>query len=257
MAPALNGRRRALGALAALAAGAEREASAPAVADEVEAFGFSRLPPGAPVAPPYRVFSLSGRVPRTEYRFVAEGGRTVLEAEARGSTAALVRELRVDPARRPRLDWRWQALALVQRGGLGRRETDDFALRLYVSFDLPLARLPALERTRVRLARAIWGPEVPAAALCYVWDASAPVGTVVPNAYTDRVRMIVVDSGEALLGRWREHQRDVAADWRLAFGAGAGAVPPVNALIASTDTDNTGETVLARYGDAAFRAAEA
>ena len=120
----------------------------------------------------------------------------------------------MDPAEFPILAWRWKALNLVARGGLATKETDDFALRLYVTFDLDPDRLSLADRMRISLARAFWGTKLPLAALCYVWDGQAPRGTFAPNAYTDRVRMVVADSGTAALGRWVEHERDVAADFR-------------------------------------------
>jgi hypothetical protein len=43
----------------------------------------------------------------------------------------------------------------------------------------------------------------------------------------------------------------VVEDFRRAFGADA---PAINGVIVSTDTDNTGETAEAYYGDVEFRA---
>ncbi|MGH7023888.1 MAG: DUF3047 domain-containing protein, partial [Caulobacteraceae bacterium] len=105
-------------------------------------------------------------------------------------------------------------------------------------------------RLGVEIARALYGPDAPAAALCYVWATRAPVGTFAPNAYSGRVQMVVVESGEAALGRWRAYDRDVAADYRRAFGA---APPRVKGVLVSTDADNTGETAEAYYGDVSFR----
>ncbi|MGD9953253.1 MAG: DUF3047 domain-containing protein, partial [Burkholderiales bacterium] len=72
-----------------------------------------------------------------------------------------------------------------------------------------------------------------------------------PNAYTGRVRMVVVDSGPENLGRWVEHERDVGADYRQAFGT---APPPVKGVVVSTDTDNTRDTAETFYGDVLLRA---
>jgi microcompartment protein CcmK/EutM len=77
------------------------------------------------------------------------------------------------------------------------------------------------------------------------------VDTIAPNAYTDRVRMVVADSGGAGLGRWVAHERDYSADFRRAFGQ---EPPPVNGVIVSADTDNTGESVESYFGDIEFRA---
>jgi len=61
----------------------------------------------------------------------------------------------------------------------------------------------------------------------------------------------VVESGAARLGRWSDYERDVAADYRRAFGA---EPPAVSGVVVSTDTDNTGERAEAYYGDIEFRA---
>jgi hypothetical protein len=219
--------------------------------DAVAAMRFSDLRPGTPLPADYRPYAFSAQARHTEYTLVADEGRTVLRARADASTAGIIRDLRVDPDTHPVLAWRWKAVRLPERGDLRTKAGDDFAARMYVVFDLRLAALPFGERFGVTMARLIYGEDVPAAALCYVWATRAAVGTVAPNAYTGRVRMVVVDSGRANLGRWVAHERDVAADYRLAFGE----VPPaVSGVVVSTDTDNTGEAAEAYYGDVAFRA---
>lgn len=241
-------RRRFLAAAAALGLlpGAPLRAAAP-----VPAMRFSTLAPGAPLPPEFRAYAFAGQARRTEYALVEDEGQTVLRARADASTAGIIRDLTVDPATHPVLAWRWKATRLVEKGDLRSKAGDDYAARLYVTFDLRLAELPFGERFGVTLARIIYGDDVPSAALCYVWDARAPVGTLAPNAYTGRVQMIVVESGAAPLGRWRAYERDVAADYRRAFGS---APPAVSGVVLSTDTDNTGERAETYYGDVAFRA---
>ena len=83
---------------------------------------------------------------------------------------------------------------------------------------MPLERLPFATRTRIRLARIFFGSDLPVAALCYVWDNRHAPGTQAWNAYSDHVRMVVVESGSACAGRWVDEARDVAADWQASFG---------------------------------------
>lgn len=54
--------------------------------------------------------------------------------------------------------------------------------------------------------------------------------------------MIVVESGADKAGLWVTVTRDLAADFRAAFGEEA---PPVIGVVIATDTDNTGERVTA------------
>jgi hypothetical protein len=217
--------------------------------DSVPALGFSSLAPGAALPGWLDPVDFGARVRPTEFALVSDEGRTVLRALARASASGLARSLRIDPSEHPILAWRWKTANLVARGGLGSREGDDFPLRLYVTFDLDPATLPLGDRMRLSVARALWGARLPAAALCYVWDSRAAPGTIAPNAFTDRVRMIVADSGPSRLGRWVAHERDVAADFRNAFGMPA---PQINSVIASADTDNTGDTAESWFGDALF-----
>jgi Protein of unknown function (DUF3047) len=79
----------------------------------------------------------------------------------------------------------------------------------------------------------------------YVWDATAPVGTVIVNPRSDRIRKIVVDSGPSQLRRWRDHRRDLVADYRLAFGEEPG---PLAAIALMTDSDNTASRAQSWYG---------
>jgi hypothetical protein len=216
--------------------------------DIVDAMRFSSLVPGAALPSEYRLFGFDG-VPRTQFTPVQDEGRTVLHARAQRSMAAVVRSVRVAAEARPRLSWRWKALRLPERSELATRAGDDFAARLYVAFDLGLSALPLGTRIGVWLARLAYGADVPAAALCYVWAAHARVGEIAASAFTERVRMVVVESGAAHIGQWRHYDRDVLADYAQAFGS---AAPAVSGVAVSSDADNTGSAAEALFGDVRF-----
>ena len=217
--------------------------------DVIEAMRFSSLQSGAALPDWLQPYEFPNLPRHTQFTLVEDDARTVLAARANASSSGLVRRLRADPRRFPVLAWRWKVMNLPLKGDIGTKAGDDFAARIYVVFDLDTATLSISERMQLALARAIWGEQVPAAALCYVWDVRTPAGTIVPNAYTDRVRMVVADSGSAGLGRWISHERDLAVDFRRAFGV---EPPLVSAVIVSADTDNTGETTESYFGDIEF-----
>jgi hypothetical protein len=80
----------------------------------------------------------------------------------------------------------------------------------------------------------------------YIWSEQVAVGTVIPSAHTSQVRMLVVASGAADLGQWQSLRRNIAEDYRLAYGAAPG---PLLGIAVMTDTDNTGTTAVGQYAD--------
>ena len=210
---------------------------------------FSALKAGGPLSREMRPWEFGGAARPTRYSLVSDEGVVVLRAEAAASASGIVREVRLDPRTHPLLSWRWKVMNLLERADIRSKAGDDFAARVYVTFELDAATLPVAERMKLSLARALYGEGVPAAALCYVWDARSPRDTLVPSAYTERVRMIVAESGAARTGQWVSIQRNIREDYKRAFGGEPGAVTGV---VVSTDTDNTGETAVAFYGDISF-----
>ena len=130
---------------------------------------------------------------------------------------------------------------------LRRRDGDDAALKVCVLWDLPLERVPFVERQLLRLARSKTGEALPAATVCYVWDRQIAVGSTVPNPYSRRMRYLVLRSGDA--GRWQEERRDVAADFLTLFGDESGSAPPVIGVAVGADADNTQGRSLAFVAD--------
>ncbi len=224
-------------------------AATSAVGADVNVAPFSDGKAGAAPAEPWRATKLP-KVPReTRYGLVDDAGTIVLRADAGASMAGLSHALHLDPKAKPVLEWRWKVSGVLAKSVFGTKAGDDFPARVYVLFDYDTAKLPFGTRIKLKLARAMYGDAVPAAGLCYVWDAKAEVGTAVWSPYTDRLRMIVVTSGAAQAGRWVSVRRNVADDFRAAFGEDP---PAISGVAVATDTDNTGEAVTAWYGDIRF-----
>ncbi len=185
----------------------------------------------------------------TQYRLVADNGKVVLMAEAKNSMSGLIHPLRVDLRQTPLLRWRWKIAGPVKSADMTKKSGDDYAARIYVMFDYPADKLSLGTRIKLQLAEKFYSQKIPTAALNYVWDNRHPVGSLQANTYTDRARMMVLQSGAEKSGQWVTETRDLAADFRLAFGEEA---PDVVAVALASDTDNTGESVTAWFGDIEF-----
>jgi hypothetical protein len=181
-----------------------------------------------------------------EVALVEDAGTTVLRIHSADAAGSVAHRLRADARSTPVLAWRWKVDRVIEGADLKRKEGDDYAARVYVSFDVPESSLSLGDVVRIRLAKLIYGADLPTAALCYVWDNRHPAGTSVWNAYSSRVRMVVVRSGAADAGRWFAETRDVAADFRAAFGE---AAPDITGVAVSADTDQTHERATAWFGD--------
>ncbi len=209
---------------------------------------FSHMQAGAPVTG-WTVLKPAPKAPDTVYTLVTEDGHTVLKADADRSMSGLVYATRVDLAKTPLLRWRWKITEPVAAGDMTKKSGDDYAARIYVMFDYPREKLSFATRTKLKLGEAIYGQKIPTAALNYVWDNRQPIGTIQPNTYTDRAQMVVVESGSSKAGQWVTETRDLAADFKAAFGEDA---PAVVAVALATDTDNTGSHVVSWFGDMQF-----
>src|SRR5690606_26572483 len=133
---------------------------------------------------------------------VADGERRVLRIHSAQSASSWVSRLNVNAAQRPWLHWQWKVSHALAGSDLRSKGGDDYAARLYVFFDLPSEQLSLTDRLQLAAARALSGADLPAAALCYVWGGSQPVGVSAWNPYTDRVRMIVLDNQETVVNQW-------------------------------------------------------
>lgn len=210
---------------------------------------FSNASPGAVFPAGWAHQALPGVERPNRFDLVPEGNNTVLRVVSDRSASSLAFARRIDAAATPLLKWSWRISRAVADSDLRTKSGDDYAARVYVLFDLPVDRLSMGDRLKISAARLLHDAEVPAAALCYVWGTAQAAGESGWNPYTDRVRMIVVDSGNEHAGKWRDVVRDVAADFKAAFGE---PLPPVSGIALGADTDNTNDQAETFFGDFRF-----
>ena len=200
-------------------------------------------------ASPWRVIGLPKQSkPFTRFSIVSLDGQRVLRVEAVASYGNLDHPLVDVPEGARRLSWRWRVDELVAGADLRRKDGDDSPIKVCALFDLPMSALPFVDRQLLRLARVSAGENLPSASVCYVWDNQLAPGTVLDNAFTRRIRTIVLRGPETPLRGWVSEQRDVAADFLRLFGDEAGTVPPLMGVAVGADADNTRGRSLAFVG---------
>jgi Protein of unknown function (DUF3047) len=197
--------------------------------------------PGTMPPPPWREVLLPKQtLPKTRFELVDIDGTRALRIESPASYGTLVHALDAPRAAVPVLSWRWRLDRAVAGADLRQKAGDDAAVKVCVMFDHALDRVPFVERQQLRLARLLSGEPLPAATLCYAWDRLLPAGSVLPNAYTGRMRWMVLQGQGSPLGEWRSEQRDLRTDFLKAFGDEATELPRISAVLVGADADNSG-----------------
>ena len=182
----------------------------------------------------------------TVYTVAQDGDRgAVLRASAEQSASLYVAMLKPAIAHRPTtLSWEWKTDALVAGADNRDKAREDAPLRVLVAFDGDQASLPKEEQTRFKRAKNLTGRSIPYAVLMYIWSDQVACGQ------RDRLgpHEPGQDAGRGFwahgLGAWQSVQRNLADDYKLAFGAAPG---PVLGVAVMTDTDNTGASAVGEY----------
>jgi len=220
--------------------------------DTIKVGLFSEASSDAVLPAGWEALNLGEAERHSEYILVEDDGVLVVQAVSENAASAMVYPIKVDLKKTPIVQWRWKIDNILNKGDAARKEGDDYPARLYILFDYDASRLSWFEKLEYEAYYLLTGIYPPLAALNYLWANKLPVGTLVPNIYSERVQMYAVNSGSEKIGEWVTQQRNIYEDYLQAFGE----EPPAIAGIAiMTDTDNTGEKATAYYGDIRLLAA--
>lgn len=187
---------------------------------------------------------------RTKYALARKDGTTVVKATSNGGAAGLIHRQAISPEQYPVIEWRWNVERVLPKDDEQSKSGDDYPARLYITFDYDEDDLGFFDRMKLKGMKALGYDNIPLRALSYVWASHSPVGEVYDNPYTDWVQMLPVESGEKKAGTWTSERRNVLEDYRAAFGEDP---PPISGVAIMTDTDNTGTSATAYYGDIVFK----
>lgn len=171
--------------------------------------------------------------------------RQALRVKAKSSVSILRQRFEPTLGRVDSLRFSWRVDGLPDQADLSQAALADSPVRVVLAFEGDRQRWSPRTHRLSEMSRLLTGEELPYATLVYVWSVKDAPGSVVMNPRTDRIRKLVLDSGSEQLGQWRDHSRDVRADFLLAFGEEPG---PLRAVALMTDTDNTQSRLTAWYG---------
>ncbi|MFC1814822.1 DUF3047 domain-containing protein [Thermodesulfobacteriota bacterium] len=211
---------------------------------------FSSAAEGTVYPPGWELLTFKKIPQHTHYTLVKDGNVVVVKATSRASSSGLIRKIKINPQEYPIIQWRWKVSNIYEKGNVTQKQGDDYPARLYITFAYNPTDLSFFEKAKYEAARLLYGEYSPVGAITYIWESKSPKGTIVPNPYTDRVRMIIVESGDNRLNQWIQEERNIYEDFKRAFEKEPSLISGVAIM---TDSDNTGESATAYYGDIVFK----
>ena len=166
----------------------------------------------------------------TRYERVKIDGQAAIRAEGRQSASGLYREVAYRTSDYPWIEWAWRVDRLQSDADIRTKAAQDFAASIFLIFE---ESMWLMKHTSI---------------LSYVWtNDRVRAETLVESPYHPGTsRSIVIESGEERLGQWVDERRNLAEDYRRAFGKD----PPdlVKTIALFTDNDQTGQPVVSYYG---------
>lgn len=167
----------------------------------------------------------------TRYRVDAAGSESILKAVSAVSASGLVKELRVDLNETPYLNWRWKVDEALVNLAEDTKVGDDYAARIYVIVDGGWL---------------FWRTK----ALNFVWSSGDRKNTRWPNAFApDNALMVALRDHSDGINRWqyeRVNVKQLLEEWL------GDSVSHIDAIAIMTDTDNSGLSAAASFGDLYF-----
>ena len=188
------------------------------------ALSAANWPPGASFPDGWQIKVNHGRPDVSQSR---DSDGPVLHLRSSRSSFGLERGVDIDPAALPWLTWRWRVAELPQGGDFRNIRTDDQAAQVLVAF-------------------------ADHHVLSYIWDTSAPRGTMQSASAIPLVHIfaVVCRSGTAELNQWVSESRNLAEDFQHAYGRPA---PHIKGLRLQINSQHTATSAESYFGQVVFR----
>ena len=188
----------------------------------------------------------------TNYSLIRNQGKKVIKATSNNAAGGLIYPTRIDPKEYPIIEWRWKVDGIIEKGNYRKKAGDDYPARIYITFDYDKSNLSFGDRIKYFTIKTFTSYKIPLRALNYIWANQAKKGTIAPNPFTNWVYMIATQSGGLKSGQWIVETQNILEDYRQAFGENP---PDITGVAIMTDSDNTGGSATAYYGDIIFKKA--
>lgn len=186
----------------------------------------------------------------TEYTLVTDGDMPHIKAVSNNSASGWKYLIDIDPKEYPIVEWQWKVDSVLENGDMTEKDGDDYAARIYITYDYSRRDLPLGERIKYGTMKTFTSFDIPLRSMNYVWANKAKVGRVQENVYTNWVNMVATESGNDKAGMWVTSTANVYDSYKTAFEEEPKNITGVAIM---TDSDNSKGSATAYYGNIVFK----
>jgi hypothetical protein len=178
--------------------------------------------PGVPAG-----WELKEKSGKADFAVVKDGDIAAGRFRSANSSFSLQKEVKVDLKQFPWLTWKWKVTKLPAGGDFRKSNTDDQAAQLFLAFS----------KTK---------------AIVYIWDTTAPAGLMEDTSPVPfmTVKVVVMQSGPAELGKWVTETRNVYNDYKKLYGS---EPPPVKGFRLQSNSQHTGTSGEGYFAEVMFK----
>ena len=164
---------------------------------------------------------------KADFAVVKDGDVAAGRFRSANTSFSLQKEVKVDLKQNPLLTWKWKVTRLPVGGDFRKSKTDDQAAQLFVAFS----------KTK---------------AIVYIWDTTAAAGLMEDTSPVPfmTVKIVVLRSGPAELGKWIAETRNVYDDYKKLYGS---EPPVVNGIRLQINSQHTGTSAESYFADVVFK----
>ena len=170
----------------------------------------------------------------TDYSLTQVDGKQVIVADSRQSASAFYKKIGINLDKTPILNWSWRKENTIDPGDELDKKGDDYIARIYV-----------VKTNRMILSTTI--------ALNYVWSYQHQKNDTWANPFAqDNSKMLAQRDASDPEATWFSERRNVALDFKRLHGKD---IQQIDGIAIMTDSDNSGLSATALYGDIFFSSA--
>lgn len=158
------------------------------------------------------------------YTIKIEGGNKYLQATDEGESVIMGKDIKWNIKKYPYISFRWRAHKLPPGGDERYGKTVDSAAGIYFTCNAKLGLIPESVK--------------------YVWSTTLPVGSAMRRSGIGKPWMVVADSGDEHLNKWRTHVFNLYEAYKKTFGddppdktVGVGILSDANSVHAKAYAD--------------------